>query len=108
MKITIVDTRSLGVAIQRSDAKYWNPTTTGWETPFDAFKHVIPFTVVDPSNPLFASTIAADIGSVLLERQDCAALILQVDRKTGAPTAVVDVWTLPSPVPNPTVGGFRA
>jgi hypothetical protein len=102
--VTIVDTRTLGVCLQRSDAHYWNPLTALWETPFNAAAHVIPFAPVDGS--AFPAVISASIGSVLLQTQNCAAVILALEPVTRAVIGAIDVWTLPCPVANPATGGL--
>jgi hypothetical protein len=105
MKIPVNDKRRLGLAICGSDATYYNPQTMGWEKPFDPTKHLTAFTAFDAANPLMAGVQVADVGDVLTQRSDAFVLMFTLDQ-TGKPFAPVDVWTMPSPVPNPVFGGW--
>lgn len=110
MKVVLIDTRKLAITIVRNtlnaagtlDSRYYNPDTQGWEHPFDPAKHLIP--TVAMTDPGFQNVLVADIGDVLHEHADAAALIVQPT--DGAPVTTIDCWTLPSPAPAPAVGGF--
>src|SRR5262245_59626889 len=108
MQITLVDARHLGVVIVRQPGynQFWNPQTTGWDHLFDPTHHEIAFGPLVVGPPLFAPAQTAAIGRVLLDGPGAAALIMTIDPPTAAPLAVVDCWTLPSPMPYPAAGGF--
>jgi hypothetical protein len=107
MLITLNDPRLLGVVVCRAaDHLFYNWQMQGWESPFDATKHLMQFTRVEAATGLFGTVQCADIGMVLLNRSDCAALIMTLDGQ-GQPEAVTDCWTLPCPVPFPVMGGFQ-
>ncbi len=106
MRITMADTRTLAVAIiQPAADKFYNYTTGGWEQPFNAANHLKALTPLEASPSVFAGILTADISGVMVERTDVAAVVMTVDN-SGNPIATVDVWTLPSPTPNPTCGGW--
>src|SRR6516165_10945468 len=104
--MTLVDSRPLAVCLVRAaDDLFFNWTTTGWEAPFAAAAHCKPLTRMEPAASLFTNVQSIDLGEILIERSDVAALLLSVDA-SGNPIAVVDCWTLPSPTPNPVYGGW--
>lgn len=106
MRITFADTRKLAIALTLPAAdKFYNYTTGGWEQPFNPAAHLRPLAPLEASPSLFASVVTADVGDVMIQRNDVAAVIMTVDL-AGAPLAAVDVWTLPSPVSDPTRGGW--
>jgi hypothetical protein len=105
MKITLNDTRNLAVAIVRlGDGKYHDWSNEGWTAPFNP-AHLRPLVRLEPAPGLWSTVQSVDIGTVLLDRTDAAAVLVAVDG-AGAPIAVADIWTLPSPVPSPCSGGF--
>jgi hypothetical protein len=103
--VTVNDSRKLAACIVRPlDNLYYNWTTDGWESVFVTASHLKTLTPMQPSG-LFSTVQTVDIGDTLVEQTDAALLLVSVDG-TGAPIAVVDCWTLPSPTPPPVVGGF--
>lgn len=105
MNIKIVDWRKLGVVIMRDAGLYLNPGSGNWDKTFSAAKHVTPFTYFDATVPQFKNVQIVDIGSTLIQYCDASALIVTLDA-AGQVLDTVDIWTLPNPVPNPTLGGF--
>jgi hypothetical protein len=106
VRITISDTRKLAVCvIQPAADRFYNWTTTGWENPFNAANHLIPFAPVEATPSVFAGVQSVDVGMILVERQDVAAVVMTVDNSNN-PIAAVDVWTLPYPVGHPAAGGW--
>ena len=106
MRITIADTRTLAITIVQPAAdKFYNYATGGWEQPFNPANHLRPLTPLEASPSLFSGIITADLGNIMIERSDVAAVIMTVDN-TGVPIEAVDVWTLPCPVADPTRGGL--
>jgi hypothetical protein len=106
MRITFADSRTLAIALTLPAAdKFYNYTTGGWEQPFNPANHLKPITPLEASPSLFANVVTVDVGEVMIQRSDVAAVIMTVD-STGAPIAAVDVWTLPNPIPDPTHGGW--
>jgi hypothetical protein len=104
--ITLNDVRTLAVCLVRpADDLFYNWTSTGWETPFVAAAHLKPLQTMEAAPSLFSGVRYLDLGHILLDRSDVAALLLSTDA-SGNPIAVVDCWTLPSPTPNPVIGGF--
>ena len=87
-----------GRVVQRSNGHF--------ESPFQASSHLLLLKPLEPAPSAFAGALAADIGTVLLDRTDVAAVIVTVDGN-GNVIAPVDVWTLPNPVANPCTGGFN-
>jgi len=106
VRITIADTRKLAVCvIQPAADKFYNWTTTGWEQPFNPATHLVPFVALEATPSVFAGVESVDLGTVLVERTDVAAVVLTLDG-SGNPIAVVDVWTLPYPVAQGAAGGW--
>lgn len=104
--ITLSDARSLAVClVQPLAPKFFNWATEGWEPAFNPAAHLRLFRPMIAGNPLFGTVQTVDAGAQLLTRPGVAALILTVD-KGNQPIDVVDVWTMPSPTPNPVVGNF--
>jgi hypothetical protein len=106
MRVTVNDSRLLAVCvIQPAADKFYNWITQGWDQTFKAAAHLQPLTPLEKSPSLFATVLSVDLGTIMLDRTDVAAIVMTVD-STGAPLAAIDVWTLPFPTPSPVAGGW--
>ncbi|MBU6428799.1 MAG: hypothetical protein KGR26_07315 [Cyanobacteria bacterium REEB65] len=108
MKLTLIDSRTLGIALaQPAAAKWLNWATGAWESPFAGSSHVRTLQPMAPAPDPHAVIQTAEIGSELLSRSDVIGIVYAIDPGGGTPTYTpVDLTLAPLPIPMGCLGGM--